>query len=97
MQRLVENQQVGTFHESAGQQHQSLFTTRHFEESAIHQMSDAEHVHPFNAFSTINVDIANSGKITVKTKKVYDDFQIEYIERYIEDFIRRFMFSTTSS
>lgn len=44
-------------------------------------------VHPFNSFSTINIDIANSGKVTVKNKKVYTDEQIEYIKSYIYDFI----------
>ena len=44
-------------------------------------------VHPFNSFSTINIDIANSGKITVKTKKVYSDDEIEFIKDYIKTFI----------
>lgn len=44
-------------------------------------------VHPFNSFSTVNIDIANSGKITVKYKKVYSDEKIEYIKSYIQNFI----------
>lgn len=46
-------------------------------------------VHPYNSFSTINIDISNSGKITIKTKKVYNDEEIEYINNYIEDFINQ--------
>lgn len=46
-------------------------------------------VHPFNSYATINVDITNSGKITIKTKKVYDDDQIKYVENYIRNFIDR--------
>jgi len=44
-------------------------------------------VHPFNSFESINIDIANSGKITVKTKKAYNDSEIDYIKSYINDFI----------
>ena len=44
-------------------------------------------VHPFNSFSTINVDISNSGKITIKSKKTYDDYEIKYVETYIQSFI----------
>lgn len=44
-------------------------------------------VHPFNSFSTINIDITNSGKVTIKNKKAYNDHEIEYIKNYIEDFI----------
>ena len=44
-------------------------------------------VHPFNSFSTINVNIANSGKITVKNKKAYSDSDIEYVKNYIDKFI----------
>ena len=44
-------------------------------------------VHPFNSFSSINIDITNSGKITVKSKKVYNDEEIEYIKAYINTFI----------
>ncbi len=43
-------------------------------------------VHPFNSFASININIASSGKITVKTKKVYSDDQISYIKSYIEKF-----------
>ena len=44
-------------------------------------------VHPFNSFDSINVDITNSGKITVKIKKTYDEKQIEFINSYIQNFI----------
>lgn len=44
-------------------------------------------VHPFNSFSSINIDIANNGKITVKRKKNYNDTEIEYIKNYIDNFI----------
>ncbi len=44
-------------------------------------------VHPFNSFSTINVNITNSGKITVKNKKAYSDSDIEYVKNYIDKFI----------
>ena len=44
-------------------------------------------VHPFNSFATINIDIANSGKITVKNKKAYSDEEIEFIKIYIDTFI----------
>ena len=47
VKRLVEDQQVGTFHESPGHQNQSLLTTRHLEEFAVGQMPDTEYVHPF--------------------------------------------------
>lgn len=43
-------------------------------------------VHPFNSFETINVDISNSGKITIKNKKVYSDNEINFIKDYIEVF-----------
>ena len=44
-------------------------------------------VHPFNSFDSINIDVANSGKITVKNKKAYNDEEIEYIKTYIKEFI----------
>lgn len=44
-------------------------------------------VHPFNSFDSINIDIANSGKITVKNKKAYKDEEIEYVKAYIDTFI----------
>lgn len=45
-------------------------------------------VHPFNSFTTINIDIANSGKITVKPKKAYGEKEIIFIETYINEFIK---------
>lgn len=44
-------------------------------------------VHPFNSFSSINVDIANSKKITIKSKKNYKEDEINYIKTYIDTFI----------
>ena len=44
-------------------------------------------VHPFNSFSTINIDVSNNGKITVKNKKAYSDDEIEFIKLYIDTFI----------
>lgn len=44
-------------------------------------------VHPYNSFETINIDVSLDGKITVKIKKVYSDKQIEFINKYIQDFI----------
>ena len=44
-------------------------------------------VHPFNSFDSINIDIASNGKITIKSKKVYSDIEIEYINAYIQEFI----------
>ena len=44
-------------------------------------------VHPFNSFATINVDITNSGKITIKNKKVYNDQEIEFVKNYVQSFI----------
>ena len=44
-------------------------------------------VHPFNSFININVDMANSGKVTIKSKKTYSDYEIKYIESYIQNFI----------
>ena len=44
-------------------------------------------VHPFNSFNSINVDITNGGKVTVKNTKAYSDKEIEYIREYINTFI----------
>lgn len=44
-------------------------------------------IHPFNSFSTVNIDVTESGKVTVKSKKLYKNEQIEYIEEYINNFI----------
>ena len=44
-------------------------------------------VHPFNSFSTVNIDISNDGKITVKNKKAYSDIEISYVKEYINTFI----------
>ena len=44
-------------------------------------------VHPFNSFNSINVDISNSGKITIKNKKAYTDEEINFVKSYIDTFI----------
>lgn len=44
-------------------------------------------VHPFNSFESINIDISNSGKITIKNKKAYNDDEIIFVKGYIETFI----------
>lgn len=44
-------------------------------------------VHPYNSFETININVTTNGKITVKVKKVYDEVQIEFINKYIDEFI----------
>ena len=44
-------------------------------------------VHPYNSFSSINIDVETSGKVTVKTKKVYNDGEITFINKYIDTFI----------
>ena len=44
-------------------------------------------VHPYNSFSSINIDVISNGKINVKTKKVYNNDEIIFINKYIEDFI----------
>ena len=45
-------------------------------------------VHPYNSFESINVDITALDRITLSIKKVYSDDEIEYINNYIDDFIR---------
>lgn len=44
-------------------------------------------VHPYNSFSSVNIDVSTSGKITVKTKKVYNNEEINFINNYIQQFI----------
>ncbi len=44
-------------------------------------------VHPFNSFSSINIDITNNGTISIKTKKAYTDEEIIFINTYISNFI----------
>lgn len=44
-------------------------------------------VHPYNSFSSVNIDVSTTGKITVKTKKVYNNEEIEFINNYIQQFI----------
>lgn len=44
-------------------------------------------VHPFNSFDSINIDISNSGKITVKNKKAYNEEELIFVKAYIDTFI----------
>lgn len=44
-------------------------------------------IHPFNSFNSINIDISNSGKITIKSKKAYTDEEIIFVKSYIDTFI----------
>ena len=44
-------------------------------------------VHPFNSFDSINIDITNSGKVTIKVKKAYSDEEIVFVKTYIDNFI----------
>lgn len=44
-------------------------------------------VHPFNSFDSINIDISNSGKITVKNKKAYTEDELTFVKAYIDTFI----------
>ncbi len=44
-------------------------------------------VHPFNSFSTININVESTGRVTIKTKKVYNSEEINFITNYINDFI----------
>ena len=45
-------------------------------------------VHPYNSFSTINIDLTASGKITITVNKVYNDEMIQYINGYLDKFIQ---------
>ena len=45
-------------------------------------------VHPYNSFSSINVDINEIGTITIRTKKTYNSEQIDVIDSYIDEFIK---------
>ncbi len=44
-------------------------------------------VHPYNSFSTINVDTVSTGLVTVTTNKLYSNDQIKFIDDYITKFI----------
>lgn len=53
-------------------------------------------VHPYNSFSTINIDISSINMVTVKTKKVYNDSEIDFINEYINNFIDKNINDTMS-
>lgn len=44
-------------------------------------------VHPYNSFSTVNIDISTSGLITFYLKKIYTDEEITSVNNYIDNFI----------
>ncbi len=44
-------------------------------------------VHPYNSFETINISVTSLDRITVSSRKVYTESEIETINNYIEDFI----------
>ena len=45
-------------------------------------------VHPYNSFENINIDLTMLGKITISTEKLYNSDMIEYVNNYIDDFIK---------
>lgn len=45
-------------------------------------------VHPYNSFSHINIDLTQSGKVTLSTNKLYDKYMIDYINGYMDQFIK---------
>lgn len=45
-------------------------------------------VHPYNSYDNISVNISNYGKIDVNIKKIYNNTQIIYINKYIKKFIK---------
>ena len=44
-------------------------------------------VHPYNSFSSINIDLSASGKVIVTVNKVYSNEMIQYVNGYIDKFI----------
>ena len=44
-------------------------------------------VHPYNSFETINISVTSLDRITISSRKVYTESEIETINNYIEDFI----------
>ena len=46
-------------------------------------------VHPYNSFSTVNIDVSTSSLITINSKKIYKDNEIEAVNNYIDDFINQ--------
>ena len=45
-------------------------------------------VHPYNSFETISVNVTSMDRITITSRKVYSDLEIEHINAYIEEFIK---------
>lgn len=46
-------------------------------------------VHPYNSFETININITTYDRITITTKKVYSEKEIEELNDYIDTFIKK--------
>lgn len=44
-------------------------------------------VHPYNSYSSINIDVNEAGRISVKVKHVFSEEEQEYITTYINNFI----------
>lgn len=44
-------------------------------------------VHPFNSFSTINIDILSNNKVSINIKRNYNENKIEFVKTYINQFI----------
>lgn len=45
-------------------------------------------VHPYNSFETISVNVTSMDRITITSRKVYSDIEIEQINAYINEFIK---------
>ena len=48
-------------------------------------------VHPYNSFETININITSFDRITVMTRKVYNEEEIEALNTYIDNFIKNYI------
>ncbi len=46
-------------------------------------------VHPYNSFETINVSVTSMDRITISSKKVYNEVEIEALNNYIDEFIEK--------
>ena len=46
-------------------------------------------VHPYNSFETINISVTSMDRITISSKKVYNEIEIEALNNYIDEFIEK--------
>ena len=53
VKRLVQDKQVGVFHEGSGQENQALLPTRKLKEATVLQVSNAEYLHPMLANASL--------------------------------------------